>query len=97
MNASFTSVDPHAQTLLDMPTEVLATICAFCDVPSKMVRPGPSVLHVVMSVCMVALHGDQALIWPVQFALWCSALRRHASACAPCWRNLLITLRCGES
>lgn len=51
-DASLTSLDPCTQTLLDMPTEVLSTICAFCDVSTKMVRPGPSVLHVLFEhVC----------------------------------------------
>jgi hypothetical protein len=52
-NPHITSLASHAQTLLDMPTEVLATICALCDVPTKMVSVGPSVL-LCRPVCMRA-------------------------------------------
>lgn len=46
-NPHMISLASHTQTLLDMPTEVLATICSLCDVSTKMVRSGSSVLHVI--------------------------------------------------
>jgi hypothetical protein len=96
--ACTTSFDSSAQTLLDMPTEVLATICARCDVPTKMVRRRLIVL-LVMCECMRSsvVQGSTRMSGPFNpHCGWCSALRRHASACALCWRNLLITLRYGE-
>ena len=39
VNANPPFLTPHMQTLLDMPMDVLASICACCNVPTKMVRP----------------------------------------------------------
>jgi hypothetical protein len=90
------SLNPHMQTLLDMPTEVLASICACCDVPSKMVRPG---VCCITSGHNTAFHRTRlglAASSPDQCCGRRSALRSRASACATFWHILVMTVRCGE-